>query len=259
MVYRAPTIVQSPSPLPHANRQVSMAIAFALLVFGEVVRCCGIPVVSERLQAFMAGFADERDSGPVYITHLALLLGVAVPMWLALSQPADDAAAGEGGLRGGGGSVGLLGTAATEERESGAILSGGNGPGGCSGLAWLLVSASGMVCLGLGDTAASVVGVLAGRTRLFAGSRKTVEGTLAGAAAMLLGCAGLWAWDRWAARAGLADSCMGICPQHNAASWPVVAMVTVGAALLEAVTHQLDNLVVPIYYAAHLLLALGQR
>ena len=253
MVYRVPTIVP---PLPHANRQVSMAIAFALLVFGEVVRCCGIPVVSERLQAFMAGFADERDSGPVYITHLALLLGVAVPMWLA---PADDGAAGEGGRRGGGGSVGLLGTAATEERESGAILSGGNGPGGCSGLAWLLVSASGMVCLGLGDTAASVVGVLAGRTRLFAGSRKTVEGTLAGAAAMLLGCAGLWAWDRWAARAGLADSCMGICPQHNAASWPVVAMVTVGAALLEAVTHQLDNLVVPIYYAAHLLLALGQR
>ena len=227
-----------------------MAIAFALLVLGEAVRCCGIPVVSERLHAFMAGFADERDSGPVYVTHLALLLGVALPMWLAPSQPAGGAAAGEGCLTGLGGGVGLLGTAATGERESGAILSSG------SGLAWLVISASGMV---FGDTAASVVGVLAGRTRLFAGSRKTVEGTLAGAAAMLLGCAGLWAWDRWAARAGLADSCMGICPQHNAASWPVVAMVTVGAALLEAVTHQLDNLVVPIYYAAHLLLALGQR
>lgn len=229
-----------------------MAVAFALLVFGEAVRCCGIPVVSERLQAFMAGFADERDSGPVYVTHLALLLGIAIPMWLALSQPAGDAAAAGNGRLGGGGGVEPPGTAATGMWESGGTSSGGSCPGGCSRLAWLLVSASGMVCLGLGDTAASVVGVLGGRTRLLAGSRKTVEGTLAGAAAMLLGCAGLYAWDQWATAVGLDAS----CPQHNV-NWPVVAVATVGAALLEAMTHQLDNLVVPVYYAAHLLLALG--
>jgi dolichol kinase len=179
-----------------------------------------VPRVAPLLDAFMARFADERDSGPVYTTHAALLLGMAVPMWLA--HAAESA----------------------EATSSGARTSDSGGAHAVSG-AWFLVAASGMSCLGLGDSAASCVGVLAGRCRPFSGSKKTLEGTAAGACAMLLG----WlAASRW------------LMPLHHGfGPWVSIGVVvaTLGAALLEAVTHQLDNLVVPVFYAAHMLLLAG--
>eukprot|EP00955_Chlamydomonas_euryale_P096333 365001-Chlamydomonas_euryale.AAC.14 len=218
----------------------SLAVAFAAMVFAEAVRAARVPRVSPLLDEFMSRFADERDGGRVYVTHMALLTGMAVPMWMAHAAEVADAAARGGccgGCGGGGGRCGLAG-----------------GSGGWS----LLVAASGLSCLGLGDSAASVVGVLAGRVRPFRGSRKTAEGTAAGAAAMLAGWA---AMSAMLLGMGHTHVCGGGCGGalglggHLGIVW--LSAATLGAALLEAVTHQLDNLIVPLYYAAHLLLLVG--
>lgn len=225
-----------------------MAVAFAAMVAEEVLRCSAIPVVSKRLQGFMSGFADDRDSGPIFITHQGLLLGMAVPMWLAAGISPRIESLKPGTCVSLGGADCML--------EGGAGPSSGEGRPGET-LARLLVSCAGLICLGLGDTAASVVGVLAGRTRLLAGSRKTWEGMLAGAAAMLLGCFGIWLWSLVASDQDLVrDLDLDLQRHSHQVSWPGVILATFGAAFLEAVTLQMDNLVVPIYYTAHMLLAL---
>jgi dolichol kinase len=92
---------------------VALAIAFAALVATEGVRVGGAAVsssslaaaatttgadnrpaaqflarllgrASAALQGFMGGFVDSRDAGgAVYVTHFTLLLGIALPIWLA--------------------------------------------------------------------------------------------------------------------------------------------------------------------------------
>ena len=52
---------------------------------------------------------------------------------------------------------------------------------------------------------------------------------------------------------GTGDDVMGAPP--SLLWWTAVLGATFGAAILEAVTDQLDNLVVPVYYTAHLILA----
>jgi dolichol kinase len=62
---------------------VSLAVAFAALAAVEVVRLGAIPGVSARVHAFMGSFVDARDSGLVFVSHFALLLGMAAPVWLS--------------------------------------------------------------------------------------------------------------------------------------------------------------------------------
>ncbi|MEW5297336.1 MAG: hypothetical protein WDW36_000552 [Sanguina aurantia] len=253
--------------------QASLAIAFAVLVAAEALRCASLPHVSPALQRFMSDFADARDVGPLYITHFTLLLGMALPVWLCdrvcgapssaarTSSPSGDWASflssSSGSLPSSSSSssslqhlvqwVGL----GSSESGGGSSRAGGCGGGsdGCVGsscdaalqqqlVCSGLVGLCGLVALGVGDTAASCVGFLLGRRRLFRGSSKTAEGTGASAVAMMLS----WAWAvRW----------LGLGNAMDARLWVALAVVTGGAALLEAVTQQLDNLVVPLYYAAH--------
>lgn len=140
----------------------------------------------------------------------------------------------------------------TDERDSGPIctthislLLGASAPLWISmsprpGLINRQLALSGLVCLGVGDTAASVVGILwpGEKLRLFSDSNKTLQGAIAGLVSMLL----FW-------------FCAGISnPLHVAALLPV-ALTTFGSSLLEASTHQIDNLVLPIVFVAHLLLS----
>ena len=126
------------------------------------------------------------------------------------------------------------------------------------------------MCLGVGDTAASLVGILYGRLRLARDTSKTLEGTAAGAAAMLAcwlaaalwlaprGCArGAGALEASAAGAKVAGVHQAFCAIAMAGGAARLLAVTCGAALLEASTHQIDNLVVPVYFAAALLLFAG--
>lgn len=108
---------------------------------------------------------------------------------------------------------------------------------------------------GFGDTAASAVGSLYGRHPLCHGCSKTVEGTAAGAAAMLAAW-GLLAW----AEAAMASSSGGgglwvpIQWTVGGSGWPLLAGATALSCLLEGVTTQLDNVFMPLHYFALLCL-----
>ncbi|KAI8471291.1 MAG: hypothetical protein J3K34DRAFT_417709 [Monoraphidium minutum] len=223
----------------------SLAIAFAALAAAEVARCTRLPLAGAAVQAFMQDFVDERDAGPLYVTHFTLLLGLACPMWLAaaLACPLPGAAPAYGPLaargpgRGGSSSSG----AGARQWELG---------GGCAGaLPAVLAGLSGMMVIGFGDTMASIVGSAWGRVPIHGGSRKTVEGTLAGAFATM----GAW-WAVLLAAAATAGAGTGAVRWPCPTQWQQLAVATVGACLLEACTSQLDNILIPLWYFPHCLL-----
>ncbi|KXZ52339.1 hypothetical protein GPECTOR_10g971 [Gonium pectorale] len=219
--------------------QASLAVAGAVLVFAELLRVAGPPRLRAAIGGFMADFADARDSGPVYVTHFTLLLGIAVPVWLSESVCGAAAGAMMAGLYG-------SEAAAPMAAAQGGAAAGAAPPLSAAAARLLpscrtVVGLSGLVSLGSGDTAAACIGFLLGRQVLFRGGKKTWEGTASGAAAMMASWAVVVRWldVGWAVGWG---------------TWGALAAATGGVALLEAVTCQLDNVVVPLYYLTHLVL-----
>jgi dolichol kinase len=199
---------------------VSLAVAFAALAAVEVVRCAGVPQLGAAVQRFMQDFTDERDAGAIYVTHFTLLLGLALPVWVTPALPKSPAASGPTLL---------------------AVLAG----------------LSGLMAVGVGDTAASVVGRLVGRRPIHIGSKKTVEGTLAGICCTLVSW---WLVLRWlGGDSGVTgvtgDGAVGgFGGVLSGQQWLRLVACTAGAGLLEACTSQLDNIMIPMYYLTHMLL-----
>ncbi|KAM6985616.1 dolichol kinase [Aplochiton taeniatus] len=108
--------------------------AFLLL---EYVRYFRIRPLGQLLRQLLTLFLDERDSGPLILTHVYLLLGMSLPVWLFPGPCAPK---------------GLL-----------------PGAGG-------LVPYAGVLAVGVGDTVASVFGSTLGEIR-WPGTKKTMEGT----------------------------------------------------------------------------------
>lgn len=183
---------------------VALAVAFALLVFLEIVRQIDVHWVGPRIHAFMISFTDERDSGPILVTHLSLLLGMAVPIWLSRYLAVSA------GWRAG-------------------------------TLSQTLCGACGIAVLGVGDTAASVVGRSVGCLPMYRGAQKTVEGTVAGAC-----CTFLFLWALCMLLGAPQEQLWRLCLGSVA--------VSISAAVLEAITCQLDNIFVPLYSLAHMML-----
>ncbi len=114
---------------------------------------------------------------------------------------------------------------------------------------------AGIIILGLGDSAASLLGRAYGRHRITDGNRKTVEGTLSGAAATVAG------WGL------LATLYVAIATGHILLGGPTVAArhwiwgwqdagrflaASLASCLLEAATTQLDNVFIPLHHFAML-------
>ena len=99
---------------------------------------------------------------------------------------------------------------------------------------------AGVLVLGIGDAAASVVGSRVGRRRWPGGGGKTVEGSAAAVASMLVAVVAL----RWAEGVPLAAGWAG---------WAALACCVALACALEAFTAQMDNLFLPLYFHALLL------
>jgi len=172
-------------------------------LLAEQIRMGGVPPYGEGLQAFAADFIDERDAGAMVTTHMYLLLGCAIPVWSFLRELSDA------------------------------------GPPGADMAAVLL---SGSVIVGVGDTAASVVGKRYGRLR-WPDSKKTVEGTAAAFLATILAVEGLV----WLGGAGL-----GL-------NRPALVVAAFLACVLEAVTEQVDNLYLPVYFSSLLATSFSAR
>ncbi|KAI5923864.1 hypothetical protein F4810DRAFT_667848 [Camillea tinctor] len=189
---------------------LALSIVLALFLLLDLLRASQLPPLSKPLASFLAPYVDGRDlRGPVVISHMFLLIGCAIPLWLSLgSLPRTGSGFMEGWD--------------VPTREVGMV--------------------SGVVCVGLGDAAASLIGRRYGHRKWFWGGGKSLEGSVAFATAVLLGLVAAYAWlhvggwsatngssDLWSTTLQKAGTCAGV------------------ASLTEAVlTGGNDNVIVPI-------------
>lgn len=162
--------------LPRSARvpftQLALAAMIVAFIDLEVVRAAALPPLGVPIHEALRGFIDYRDvKGPVIISHIYLLLGVAVP-----------------------------------------IIAGDGNP-------------AGVICLGLGDTFASLVGRNFGRFRFF--GKKSVEGVVAFTVVTSLAL-----------------------HYSRGFTWMRALLVCLPSALLEAVSPLNDNLILPTYMMA---------
>ena len=145
-----PSILIDPA---FAGLALSLALAIFLLL--DLFRASQLPPLSKPLTYFLAPYVDGRDHrGPVIVSHIFLLIGCAIPLWLSL--------------------------AAAKRTDR---------------LPWYgweistrdVSMVSGVICVGMGDAAASLFGRRFGRRRWVWGGGKSLEGSLAFAVAVVLG------------------------------------------------------------------------
>uniref|UniRef100_A0AAG5CYH2 dolichol kinase n=1 Tax=Anopheles atroparvus TaxID=41427 RepID=A0AAG5CYH2_ANOAO len=170
---------------------LASGLMLAVLIVLEMARLVQLSPVAAILNTAVNLFIDEKDSGPVALTPIYLLVGCSLPLWLHPS-PCD-----------------LTNSA---------------------GLQTLILSA-GVLSIGIGDTAASVVGYHLGRHKWSASTSKSVEGTVA---SVLLQTFAVW---------GLCHFGVVHLTVTKAAYAGIAIIVN---ALVESRTDQIDNLVLPL-------------
>lgn len=175
---------------------ISLAIAFVGFVMLEIMRIGNTRLfgsLDDRIYTFMASFIDERDQGEVYMTHITLLLGLAVPVWLSAPYSTHT-------------------TYAT------------------------VLSFAGIIATGVGDAMASTIGTLHGTMRIATRTSKTLQGTCASIASMLL------CW--YLLVTFLLDGILG----WTWMDWMWLSCMTTASALFESITDQFDNVFVSAHY-----------
>ncbi|KAI2465688.1 hypothetical protein F4781DRAFT_408573 [Annulohypoxylon bovei var. microspora] len=189
---------------------LALSIVLAVFLLLDLLRASQLPPLSKPLASFLAPYVDGRDlRGPVVISHIFLLIGCAIPLWLSL------------------GSLPRAGTGFLEGWE----------------LPTREVSmVSGVVCVGLGDAAASLIGRRYGQRKWLWGGGKSLEGSVAFVLAVFVGLTAARVWlhaGGWLSTNGSSDSWstatqkMGVCAAT--------------ASLTEAVlTGGNDNVIVPV-------------
>ena len=189
---------------------VSLALILVLAVFLllDLFRASQLPPLSKPLTHFLAPYVDGRDHrGPVIVSHIFLLIGCAIPLWLSLA----------------------------------AVERTGDSPWqGWDVTRRELSMISGVVCVGMGDAAASLIGRRYGHRRWCWSGGKSLEGSLAFTVAVVVGLSSARLWllvggwdgdsgDAWATTLGKA------------------LIAATGASLTEAVlTGGNDNVIVPV-------------
>ncbi|RJE21266.1 dolichol kinase [Aspergillus sclerotialis] len=134
---------------------LALAVVLSIFLLLDLFRASQLPPISRPLTHFLAPYVDGRDHrGPVIISHIFLLIGCSIPLWLSLAD----------------------------------IPRTGSSPW----MGWNVLSRdvsmiSGLVCVGLGDAAASLVGRRFGRHKWLWGGGKSLEGSIAFAAAVSCG------------------------------------------------------------------------
>jgi dolichol kinase len=134
---------------------LSLALALATFLLLDLFRASQLPPISKPLTYFLAPYTDGRDHrGPVIISHIFLLVGCAIPLWLSMAniprvmRPPWD---------------------------------------GWDVIPRDVSMVSGVICVGMGDAAASLIGRRFGRLKWFWGGGKSLEGSLAFAISVFVG------------------------------------------------------------------------
>jgi dolichol kinase len=183
---------------------LALALILAMFLLLDLIRASQLPPLSKHLAYFLTPYVDGRDlRGPVVVSHIFLLIGCAIPLWLSLAAVPRF---GEGYWRGWD----------VDRRDLSMI--------------------SGVVCVGMGDAAASLVGRRYGRRKWPWSGGKSLEGSLAFTAAVALGLAMGKVW-------GVFGGWMA----PGAFGFNRMLLAGAGASLMEAVlTGGNDNVVVPV-------------
>src|SRR5690606_29878347 len=111
----------------------------ALFLVLDMLRASQLPPLSKPIATFIAPYVDGRDlAGPVVISPIFLAIGCAIPLWLSLaSLPRSPVSGGDSDGDGFSAGVELPGWE-VPTRE--------------------VAMVAGVVCVGLGDAAASLIG-----------------------------------------------------------------------------------------------------
>lgn len=187
---------------------LALGLMLAIFLLLDLFRASQLPPLSKSLAYFLTPYVDGRDlKGPVVISHIFLLIGCAIPLWLSLGYLPRTGS-------------GYLWGWEVPRREVSMV--------------------SGVICVGMGDAAASLIGRRYGRHKWIWGGGKSIEGSVAFATAVGLALILAKAWLR-----------IGEWPANNEDSWVRTfekAGVAAGvASLTEALlTGGNDNVVVPV-------------
>ena len=192
---------------------LALALVLAIFLLLDLIRASQLPPLSKPIARFLTPYVDGRDlRGPVVVSHIFLLIGCAIPLWL-----------------------GLAGVERTGEEP---WVDWDVGTRDVSMIA-------GVVCVGMGDAAASLIGRRFGRRKWPWAGGKSLEGSAAFAGAVTLGLVfgKIWLYAGWEEE------------KVPRADWMRVGMKTLGkagvcsmgASLNEAVlTGGNDNVIVPV-------------
>ncbi|KAJ9626579.1 dolichol kinase [Taxawa tesnikishii (nom. ined.)] len=191
---------------------LALSLVLAVFLLLEVIRAGQVSPLGPAIGKFVAPYVDGRDlRGPVVVSHAFLLVGCAVPLWLSLAAfpRSNDGWEVEG-----------------ERRE--------------------VAMVAGVVCVGMGDAAASLIGRRFGRRKWPWIGGKSLEGSAAFAAAVTVG---LMTAKVWLRVGGWSDE--NARPDEGVLRWVVglgkAVLAGCGASFMEAVlTGANDNVVVPI-------------
>ncbi|KAK1599503.1 cytidylyltransferase [Colletotrichum navitas] len=189
---------------------LALSLVLAIFLILDLLRASQLPPLSKPIASFLTPYVDGRDhKGPVVISHLFLLIGCAIPLWLSL---------------------------ATLPRTGSHYLTGWEVP------TREVSMVAGVVCVGLGDAAASLIGRRYGHRKWVWGGGKSLEGSVAFAAAVFIGLMAATTWLR-----------VGGWPvaEEQQVAWPAAArnagFCASMASLTEAVlTGGNDNVIVPV-------------
>jgi dolichol kinase len=187
---------------------LALVLILAIFLLLDLFRASQLPPISKPLTAFLAPYVDGRDyRGPVIVSHIFLLIGCAIPLWLSLAAAPRTGQEPWFGWE-------------TTVRDVSMI--------------------SGVVCVGLGDSAASLVGRRYGRHKWYWGGGKSLEGSLAFTAAVTAGLTAAYIWLR-------VGGWVSFDRQSPVIILGKICLAASGASLTEAVlTGANDNVVVPI-------------
>ena len=189
---------------------LGLALVLAVFLLLDLFRAGQLRPISKPIAQFLTPYVDGRDlRGPVVISHIFLLIGCAIPLWLSLTG----------------------------------VERGGAGPwAGWEVTTRDMSMLSGVICVGMGDAAASLIGRRFGRHKWPWTGGKSLEGSAAFAAAVSCGLILTKTWLRYGKWATTHEDCD---------SWVKIiakaVLAACGASFTEAVlTGCNDNVVVPV-------------
>ena len=204
---------------------LALMLILAVFLLLEIIRAGQVQSLGSALSRFVAPYVDGRDlRGPVVVSHIFLLIGCAVPLWFSLASMARS------------GGVPWVDWELKENKREVAMVAG-------------------VVCVGMGDAAASLIGRRYGRRKWIWVGGKSLEGSAAFAVAVTIGLVAAKAWlvvGGWNDNSGSLSGhlgCQGLLRFMIAwtATIAKAAFCACAASFMEAVlTGANDNVVVPV-------------